>query len=73
MAVMVIELDRTYYRETPGLWLTWLALAGAIGAFAALLALAFGPAVGLAPACLALGMTIGVLIGEVMAQCEKWR
>lgn len=74
-AVMVLELDRTYYRDvTPAapVWFAWLALALALGAFGALLAVAFGPAVGLAPAALAFGMTLGVMIGEVRAQCERY-
>jgi len=63
---MVLDLPAGQWRAVqPPLSLAWLALALALGALGAMLALVTGPAVGLLPALLALGVTVGILVHEV--------
>jgi CHASE2 domain-containing sensor protein len=72
MAVMVIELDRSYYREVPQTgWLLWLAVALSLAALGAMLALTASMVLALAPAAAGLGIVASVLVNELEVTWKK--
>lgn len=72
MSVMVIELDRSYYREVPQTdWLLWLAVALSLAALGAMLGLTVSLVMALAPAAAGLGIVASVLVTEI--EGERWK